>query len=274
MTRQLVPDRFWHPYYAFNVLLALGYVALRVKQLEPGELAMVDPFGFTREGQIHFSLALMLLVRTLSAATIDAYLSSAFMFVRITVLALLWFMADVRVFATFLALWTLVYIFCPQPRFKHSTSILILNSATFDQRVTKNTAKTVNLIWFHAAWSTRCTQFAPVLADLADKYKHPRVRFSKVDLSRWPAIAERYNISLAASSEQLPTVICFKQGVETDRIPSLDDARDAPNKWRRGFTAAHVADALKLDQRLKDAERWEADAQRRFQADLAARKAK
>jgi hypothetical protein len=35
-----------------------------------------------------------------------------------------------------------------------------------------------------------------------------------------------------------------------------------------------VADALKLDQRLKDAERWEADAQRRFQADLAARKAK
>lgn len=259
-----IPERFWDPYYAFNVILPLCYVVLRIKRLEAGELGLVDPFGFTREHQIYFSLGLMLFVRTLSAATIDAYLASAFMFIRVAILVCLWMMADVGTFALFLALWTVIYVVYPQPRFKHPSSVLVLNAITFDQRIPKSSAKTINVVWFHATWSTRCTQFAPVLADLAEKYRHVRLRFCKIDLSRWPAIADKYNISMAASSVQLPTVICFVRGVETARIPSLDDVRDAPNKWRRGFTAAHVAQELDLPRKLVDAERWEADARRRY----------
>lgn len=274
MPSLIPPDRFWHPYYVCNVALILSYIVLRVKRLDPGELAMADPFGFTREGQIYFSLGLMLFVRTLSAATIDAYLSSAFMFTRVAVLVLLWFMADPKILVLFLTLWIMVFLVYPQPLFKHPKSILVLNSATFDQRITKSTAKTINVIWFHATWSARCTQFAPVLADLAGKYHHVRLRFSKVDLSRWPAIAGRYDISLTASSEQLPTVICFKQGVEVARIPSLADVTNSPGKWRRGFTAHHVAQELQLDKYLKDAERWETEARQRFQEELAARKSK
>lgn len=259
-----IPERFWDPYYIFNVVIPLCYVALRVQRLEAGELGLQDPFGFTREQQIYFSLCLMLFVRTLSAATIDAYLSSAFMFIRVVVLLCLWQMADTRIFALFLSLWLVVYILYPQPRFKHPSSVLVLNAVTFDQRITKSTAKTVNIVWFHATWSTRCTQFAPILADLAEKYRHVRVRFCKIDLSRWPAIAEKFDISMAATSAQLPTVICFSKGVETARIPSLADLRDSPNKWRRGFTAAHIAQELDLQRRLSEAERWEADAKRRY----------
>jgi thiol-disulfide isomerase/thioredoxin len=269
-----IPERFLRPYYLFNAALLLSYVALRVKVLDPGELGMVDPFGFTREGQIYFSLALMLFVRTLSAATIDAYIASAFMFSRVAVLVLLWFMADTRVVLLYLTLWVLIYILYPQPLFKHPKSILVLNSATFDQRVTKSKVKTINVVWFHTTWSARCTQLAPVLAGLADKYHHVRLRFSKIDCSRWPAVAERHGISLAATSQQLPTVVCFRQGLEVARIPSLEDLETSPNKWRRGFIAAHVAQALQLDARRVEADEWEVDARRRFQRELEARKAK
>lgn len=270
----LLPDRFWHPYYLCNVGLIFSYVVLRVNRLDPGELATKDPFGFTREGQIYFSLGMMLFVRVLSAATIDAYISTAFMFIRVAILLLLWFMADPRILVLFVTLWMMVFIVYPQPLFKHPKSILVLNSATFDQRITRSKAKTINVVWFHATWSARCTQFAPVLADLAEQYHHVRLRFSKVDLSRWPAIAEKYDISLAASSLQLPTVICFKQGVEVGRIPSLHDVANNPKKWRRGFTAAHVAQELQLAVRAEEAEKWEEEARQRFAADLAARKSK
>lgn len=274
MPSWVLPDRFWHSYYLCNVGLILSYVALRVKVLDPGELATKDPFGFTREGQIYFSLGMMLFVRVLSAATIDAYLSTAFMFIRVAILMLLWFMADLKIFVGFLNLWILVFIMYPQPLFKHPRSILVLNKATFDQRITKSSAKTINVIWFHATWSARCTQFAPILADLAEQYHHVRLRFSKVDLSRWPTIADKHDISLAASSVQLPTVICFRQGVEVARIPSLHDVANNPKKWRRGFTAAHVAQELQLAARSEEAEKWEVEARERFAADLAARKSK
>jgi thiol-disulfide isomerase/thioredoxin len=259
-----IPERFRTSYYVLNALLPVCYVLLRAKRLDPGELATKDPLGLTREGQVYFSLALLLGVRTLSSPTLDAYLASAFMFTRAAVLLLLWFM-DTRMCGLFAALWLLVFVVYPQPRFKHPSSVLVLNNVTFDQRVTKSTAKTINVIWFHATWSSRCTQLAPVLATAAQKYAHVRVRFSKIDLSRWPQMAERYNISMTASSQQLPTVICFKQGIETARIPTLQDIQDAPNQWRRGFTAAHIADKLDLDVRLKDAVQWETEAQQRFQ---------
>lgn len=213
-------------------------------------------------------------MRLFSAATVDAYLASAFMFIRATVLLLFYFMNETRLLSVFLALWTLTYFVYPQPRFKHSPSILVLNNASFDQRVTRSTAKTINIVWFHASWSARCSQLAPVLADLADKHRHVRVKFSKLDLARWPGLAERHNISLAATSPQVPTVICFAEGKEVARIPSLKDATDNPRKWKRGFKAIHIEDQLNLRARMEQAEKWEADAKKRMAKSKAGRKDK
>lgn len=268
-----IPERFWHPYYVLNILLGASYVILRIKCLDPGELSAVDPFGFTREFQIYFSLTLMLFVRILSAATLDAYMGSCFMFVRTSVLVCLWFM-ERRLCGLFALLWTVIFIAYPQPRYKHPPSVMVLNNVSFDQRIQNNMSKTINVVWFHATWSPRCTQFAPILAELTSKYKHVRMRFCKLDLSRWPGMADRYNISMAPSSVQLPTVICFRQGVESDRIPSLQDVESCPSKWRRGFTAAHVAHALKLDSRMAEAQKWETDAKHRYLAGQQAQKDK
>lgn len=266
-----IPSRFYHPYYVMNLGITSCYFFLRYKHLDPGELGAVDPFGFTREGQIYISLLLMVFVRWLSAPTVDAYLASCFMFARTAVVLCLWFMSR-KLCAFFILLWVLVFVVFPQPRYKHPSSILVLNNVTFDQRITNNTSRTINVIWFYTTWSPHCTQLSPVLADLAKKFHHPRLRFSKVDVSRWPQIAERYDISLVASSQQLPTVVCFRQGVEVSRLPSLDDVRARPSKWKRGFTAAHVAEELMLDNHFRQAEAWEADARRRHDLEKSSRK--
>lgn len=269
MPRWTIPPRFWDAYYFINILLPLAYIGLRYKRLDPGDLATRDMFGVSRENHIHISLFLILAMRTLSAATADAYLATAFMFTRVTILLLLYLMSEPRLLSAFLTLWVLAYFVYPQPRFKHSASILVLNSASFDQRITRSTAQTVNIVWFHASWSARCSQLAPVLADLADRHRHPRVRFSKLDLARWPALAERHDISLAATSAQLPTVVCFCEGKEVARIPSLEDVRERPGKWKRGFKAAHIEAMLDLRKRMEQAVKWETAAKKRLAAGKA-----
>ncbi|CAN8070236.1 unnamed protein product [Agarophyton chilense] len=259
----MVDSRFLHPYYLLNVFMVLAYAGLRAKRLHPAEMGAKDMFGITREQQVYFCVGLMLVTRALSAPTMDAYLSSAFMFIRVAIVLLLWYM-DKQLVAVFLALWTMIYAVCPQPRFKLPKSILTLNNVTFNDRIARNNHKTIYVLWCHATWSARCSQLVPVLASLAKTYKHPRVRFARVDISKFPALSDTLSVSVSPASKQLPTVICYKQGKEVARIPQMDQSGNLPNKWSRGFTAAHVAEALDLNTHFNTAKQWEQQARQKY----------
>lgn len=258
-------SRFFHPYYVFNGLLAASYVLIRLKRLLPQELAYEDMFGVTREYQIYGCLALILVTRSMSAPTIDAYMASAFMFVRVTILLCLWYM-DARLMAVFAALWTLIYAVCPQPRFQLPKSVATLNNVSFNARIAKNKHRTIYVLWCHATWSARCSQLAPVLATLSKRYKHPRIEFATLDVSKFPETADSLRVSVSAASKQLPTIICFNQGKEVARIPTVDSRGNIPKEWSRGFTAGHVAEQLNLVSQLKTARQWEKEAQDRYKA--------
>lgn len=260
----MADNRFLHPYYLLNFGLLLAYVTLRLQRLSPGDLARPDMFGITREAQIYFCLSMMLFTRALSAPTLDVYLSSAFMFSRLCVLLCLWYM-HARLFAGFAGLWALLYAVCPQPRYRLPDSIITLNNASFDDRITRSDHRSIYIVWCHATWSARCSQLAPVLAQLAKGYVHPRVRFARLDVAKFPAVAEKLGVSVSAASKQLPTVVCFKKGSEVARIPVTDSAGLIPKQWSRGFTASQVAKELDLNTHFAVAQRWETDAQRRFQ---------
>lgn len=255
--------RFFHPYYVLNVLLPVAYAVLRVQRLHPHELGLQDMFGVSRELQIYVCLLLMLVVRYLSSPTLDVYFASAFMFIRVSVLVCLWYM-DSQMLMIFVSLWTLISVVCPQPRFKHLDSVVTLNNGSFNERITKNPYKTIYVVWFHATWSPRCTQLAPVFSTLAEKYAHARIRFAKLDVSRWPAPPVALGISMAATTKQLPTVVCFKQGKEVSRIPIANDRGEIPRQYSRGFTADEIATALDLDTHFETACEWESDAQKRL----------
>lgn len=73
-----------------------------------------------------------------------------------------------------------------------------------------------------AGWSARCSQLAPMFAELSDRFAGS-VRFGKVDAQRWPdaAVALRVDAE-TSSSPQIPSFILFRGGREALRIPPLD----------------------------------------------------
>ena len=196
----------------------------------------------------------------LSAPTLDVYLASAFMFSRVAIALCLWYM-DERMLLIFLALWTLVYALCPQPRYRLPSSISVLNNVTFQQRVINNKYDKYHVVWCHAAWSARCNQLLPIFPKLAKKYSHVRILFSTLDVSRSVTVAQQLKVNTSPASKQLPTVILFKHGKEVARIPIADEDGNIGKEWARGFTDRHIADRLDLPTHLQQAKKWEKAAQ-------------
>lgn len=257
-------NRFLHPYYVLNSLLIVTYVTLRIKRLSGHALGQQDMFGITREAQIYFCLVLMLFSRTLSAPTLDVYLSSAFAFTRVAVLICLYYM-NWNLFLIFLAFWTIIYVVCPQPRFRLPSSVATLTTPTFNERIARNTHRTIYVLWCHAPWSPRCSQLTPVLAKLAARYDHPRVRFARIDVSRFSETADKLGVTVSPRSKQLPCVISFKQGKEVARVPKVNDAGQIPKEWAHGFTANQLEQALDIPNLYKTAVKWEREAQLEYE---------
>lgn len=67
------------------------------------------------------------------------------------------------------------------------------------------------LVDFWAAWCGPCRMLAPVLEELSKEYTG-RLRFAKLDTEKFPALAEKYEIT------GIPCLIVFKDGKEVDRI--------------------------------------------------------
>lgn len=256
--------RFFERYYLCNAAILLTYIVLRVQRLDAGELGDKDFLGFTREASIYVSLGLLLIARGFSAPTLDAYLATAFKGVAATLLLCLWFM-DRTMFRYFGSIYMAVLVLCPQPRFQYPSSIITLNHQSFLTRIANNTYKSFYVVWVHATWSPRCTQLAPVFADLCRRLRHPRVQFAKLDVGRWGEAAKLLDVAVAATSKQLPTVIVYRQGKEWARIPkTVGDHGDIEHRWRSGFTAKDLWAELKMEEASKEAEKWE-DAARQKQ---------
>lgn len=54
------------------------------------------------------------------------------------------------------------------------------------------------------------------------RYALDNLKFGKVDIGRYPDAALKYHISDSSTSRQLPTLILFKGGKESERRPYAD----------------------------------------------------
>lgn len=75
------------------------------------------------------------------------------------------------------------------------------------------------IVDFYADWCGPCKQIAPAMEALSEKWEG-MVRFAKVDIDAYPAIASGYNIS------SIPAVLRFEEGAVTN--------------WCLGAKPAHV----------------------------------
>lgn len=264
-------SRFLHGYYICNFLLIGAFLVLRFQRLDPGELGKLDILGFTRESSIYFCVSLMLFVRTLSAPTLDAYLATSFKVCCLAIGVLLSFM-DRRMLQLFAALYTAVFVLCPQPRFRYPDSISSLNHTSLEVRVTKNTHRAFAVVWAHATWDPRCTQLAPVFADLAKRLTHPRVTFAKIDVGRWPAAATMLDVSVAAGSCQLPCAFLYRRGEQVARFPPAAEGGGIDKRWRKGFTAETLWKEFEMDKVAAEAKEWEEKARKMLKSQQSKKK--
>jgi thiol-disulfide isomerase/thioredoxin len=136
----------------------------------------------------------------------------------------------------------------PQPFFKGPARLEYFTPASFAEMVEErlHAGSPVWLVTFFAPWAPQCLYLEPVIAELSLKYSTENLRFGKIDVSRWPNMAHKYNIALSGVSPQLPTLILFEKGKETARIPYVyEDGRVASGRFRRH----DIVQAFDLEQR-------------------------
>ncbi|CAO3674722.1 unnamed protein product [Umbelopsis vinacea] len=186
--------------------------------------------------------------------------------------------------------WILIFILFPQPAYLGSSKVLELTSESLPKVLggPKQQPKIVELddddmplldvpsakywvILIYASWSVASRNFEAVLAQLSLQYDGDKVKFGKIDIDMYPAVAQKYRVSGEAAAFDLPTLILFKDGQEFKRLPQLvssqreikgkaaaaalsrkDAAKDTINRigWNRSPTS--VIKTFQLDQISKE----------------------
>nr|CAG8561798.1 8694_t:CDS:2 [Entrophospora candida] len=75
------------------------------------------------------------------------------------------------------------------------------------------------IIFCYVSWSNVCRNFEPVVAETSLK----NINFAKIDLEKYPSVADEYNISLSPSNFDIPTLLLLKNGDLISRLPQDPD---------------------------------------------------
>jgi thioredoxin 1 len=97
-----------------------------------------------------------------------------------------------------------------------SNDVVILKDSTFEQEVLKS--DTPVLVDFWAVWCGPCKAIAPVVEDLAAKYKG-KLKVAKMDVDENQVVAQQYGI------RSIPTLLVFKGGRVVDTVMGNDKTK-------------------------------------------------
>lgn len=207
-------------HFLTNILLGASYFILK-------NIPYVCEYLFEscilewREVEILMLLVIFIAVKTRKAATWLQLIGTMCTFSKAANLILYWREGPIHVFL-FCLVWFLHFVFLPQPVYKGPENIQYLRSTNLEHEI-KRDDRVTWLVCFYASWSPPCNDFAPVFAEISNKFSGlNNLKFAKFDCNLYPEIAKKFNISTSSLSKQLPTVALFQKGVETKRRPFID----------------------------------------------------
>lgn len=212
--------QLFNVHYLTNILLAASYFILK-------NVPYVCDYVYEscllewREVEILTLLVVFIAIKTRKAATWLQFISTLCLFSKCANVILYWREGPVHVMA-FGLVWFLHFVFLPQPVYKGPENLVYLRGCHLDNEI-KRDERITWLVCFYATWSPPCNDFAPVFAELSNKFSGlSNLKFAKFDCNLFPEIAKKHNISTSSLSKQLPTVVLFENGVETKRRPFID----------------------------------------------------
>jgi len=217
--------RLFHPYYWINIILCLSFVFLRLFNpfcqflFGPAKDACeLDP----RENEILFFLMIIIMVKSRKSGathTAAAYLASGFIYAKVANLVM-FFRVDPRYGIVYLFVFLLQAMLLPEPTYKGPENLVYFRATGLDDEL-KRDPRITWIVAFYAAWSPACINFAPIYSKLSADYGLPNLKFGKIDVGRYPEVAEKHHINTSPLTRQLPTLILFQDGKETGRVPAI-----------------------------------------------------
>ncbi|XP_014787327.1 thioredoxin-related transmembrane protein 2 homolog [Octopus bimaculoides] len=210
---------FFVPHYIFNVLLCFTYFFLKTTR-PMCTFLFYDCKLELKEWEWLTFLACIIVIKNRRQTNFLSYISTACMFGK--ALNFLLFLKQGPIYGLCFAIPCLLHlIFCPEPAYAGPENLTYFRGSHLPDEIERDKRITW-VIAFYAAWSPACISFAPIFAEVSSEYTLPNLKFGKLDGSRYPDIAKKYNIDTSTWSKQLPSVILFQEGKEKSRLPILD----------------------------------------------------
>lgn len=214
------------PYYWVNILLSVSYIIAK-------RTPIICTFLFDRaedcelngrETEILFFALIVVMIRTRKAGSVTMinYLTSAFMYTKVTNL-FLWFYGDVRFGIVFGVVFVLVGLVIPEPTYAGPEFVTYFRSLELLDEELERDKRIVWLVEFHTVWNPACVNFAPIFSQISCEYNLDNLRFGKIDVSRSPDAGKKYHVSDSTLSRQLPTLLLFRNGKPVTRRPTTDN---------------------------------------------------
>ncbi|XP_058654609.1 thioredoxin-related transmembrane protein 2-A isoform X2 [Onychostoma macrolepis] len=173
-----------------------------------------------RELEILMFLSAIVMMKNRRAITLEQHIGNIFLFSKVANVVL-FFRVDLRLGLLYLTLCVVFLITCKPPIFMGPEYITYFSDSTIDEELQRD-GRVTWIVEFYANWSSECQSFAPIFADLSLKYNCLGLKFGKVDIGQYGAVAERYKVNPSPLCKQLPSLLLLQGGREIMRRPLLD----------------------------------------------------
>ncbi len=140
-----------------------------------------------REMEILMLLCVFVAVKTRKAATWLVFINTMCTFSKASNIVLYWREGPMHVFLFSLA-WFLHFVFLPQPAYKGPQNIQYLRGGHLDSEI-QSDPRVTWLVCFMTTWSPPCADFAPVFAEISNKFGGlNNLKFAKFDCNLYPGL--------------------------------------------------------------------------------------
>ncbi|OWF43330.1 thioredoxin-related transmembrane protein 2-B-like [Mizuhopecten yessoensis] len=206
------------PHCIGNIVLALSYLVM--KTFPPICSRLFEDCSLElKEWEWITFLGCIIVVKNRKQATIGAYINTTCLFAKV-LCGFMFFRANSLYGILFGVACLFHFVFMPERMYTGPEMITYFRGPNLDEEI-KRDRRVTWLVTFYVAWSPPCVSFANIFSELSAEYSLENLKFGKIDIAKYPEVAEKYRISASPMSRQLPTIVMLEGGEETMRKPYI-----------------------------------------------------